>query len=390
MRMQFAVLTTLAAGLAVGFIASAGITACTAEATAGRTLAANGGASAPAVREVDPSDAAAMDRLLDHLTRERVILVGETHDRYDHHLNQLAVIRGLRERGLDLAVGMEFFQLPFQPALDDYVAGRIDEKEMLRQSQWYERWRFDYRLYRDILTYAREHGIPLVALNPASETVARVSADGVAALGEAERERLGLGPDDDTTALAARLAPIFAAHAHGGSGDMQRFVDVQRLWDAHMARTAADYLREHPGRRLVILAGSGHVVPADAIPGRLARMGFPDSVTIATGPAERYAGGALDLLFTERDAALAPAGRMGLSLISAADGVRVQGVDEGVRTGGPTLREGDRILAIDGETVSGIGDVRLALLDRRAGESLAVDIARAGGPERVTTRITLL
>jgi uncharacterized iron-regulated protein len=388
--MHITLLTTLAAGMAVGFLAATGITACTAQGTAGRTLAADGRAPVPAVREVDPADAAAMDRLLDQLTLERVILVGETHDRYDHHLNQLAVIRGLRERGLDLAVGMEFFQAPFQEALDDYVAGRIDEREMLRRTQWYERWRYDYRLYRDILAYAREQGIPLVALNAAGETVARVSAGGVAALDAGERERLGLGPDDDTRALEARLAPIFAAHAHGGSADLGRFVDVQRLWDAHMATTAADYLRAHPGRRLVILAGSGHVVPADAIPGRLARRGFGDSVAIATGPAERYAGGAPDLLFKERDRALDPAGRMGLSLVAGDDGVRVRALEGAVGAGGPPLRAGDRILAIDGQAVRGIGDVRLALLDRRAGESLAIDIARAGGPERLTATITLL
>ena len=129
---------------------------------------------------VDPEDALSFERLLGKLEGARVVYVGETHDRYDHHLNQLAIIRGLHERGVDLAVGMEFFQEPFQVYLDRYVAGEIGEKALLKKSEYYKRWGYDYRLYRDILTYARASGIPLVALNAPSELVERVSEDGIA------------------------------------------------------------------------------------------------------------------------------------------------------------------------------------------------------------------
>jgi uncharacterized iron-regulated protein len=112
---------------------------------------------------IAPGDGRSFDQLLSALDGKRVIFVGESHDRYDHHLNQLAVIRGLHERGADLAIGTEFFQEPFQPDLDEYVAGRIDEKTLLRKTEYFERWRFDYRLYRDIVTYARDKGIPLRA-----------------------------------------------------------------------------------------------------------------------------------------------------------------------------------------------------------------------------------
>ena len=99
------------------------------------------------------------------LADKRVVFVGESHDRYDHHLAQLEIIRSLHALHPRLAIGMEAFQQPFQTVLDDYIAGRLSEREMLRDSEYYTRWRFDYRLYAPILRYAREHQLPVVALN---------------------------------------------------------------------------------------------------------------------------------------------------------------------------------------------------------------------------------
>ena len=51
---------------------------------------------------------------------------------------------------------MEFFQQPFQPALDDYIAGKIDEKEFLKKSEYYLRWRIEtyWGLHAEKLTGA--------------------------------------------------------------------------------------------------------------------------------------------------------------------------------------------------------------------------------------------
>jgi uncharacterized iron-regulated protein len=342
---------------------------------------------------VDAEDPASLSRLLDEIQDERVVLVGETHDRYDHHRNQLAVVRGLDERGVELAIGMEFFQAPFQGHLDDYVSGRIGEKELLKRTQWYDRWRFDFRLYRDILDYSRRRGVPLVALNAPSELVAQVSEGGVVALGADERERLGLGPDDDTRALRERMGPIFAAHGPMDAQRLDRFVDVQRLWDASMARAAADYLEANPSRHLVILAGSGHVVPPEAIPGRLARMGFPGGAVIATGEVERFSDGEPRYLFAERELTLDPPGRLGVDLVRDEAGVRVRRIVDPRQGRDSGLREGDRILRIAGEQIQDLSDVRLAMLGRGRGEELRLELARAdprSAPRRVSAVVRLL
>jgi len=111
---------------------------------------------------IDTANVRGLDALLDILADKRVIYIGESHDRYEDHLNQLGILRGLKARGRHLAIGMEFFQQPFQPVLDAFVAGTLGEADFLKQTEYFERWRFDYRLYRPLLRFAREHGIPVI------------------------------------------------------------------------------------------------------------------------------------------------------------------------------------------------------------------------------------
>jgi uncharacterized iron-regulated protein len=213
--------------------------------------------------------------VLDRLAVRRVIFMGEVHNRPEHHAGQLAAIRALHEYGVDLAVGLESFQRPYQSRLDDYVSGRIDEEELLRLTGFEERWGFDFGLYREILELARDQGIPLVALNAPSELVQTVSRDGIDALPPEHRRIVPTPPELAQGAYRERLISAFGGHAtplgNASAERLQRFLEVQMLWDETMAQTAADYLTANPGKTLVILAGTAHVGYADAIPRRLWR-----------------------------------------------------------------------------------------------------------------------
>ena len=211
---------------------------------------------------------------LDRLAGRRVIFMGEVHNRPEHHSGQLAAIRALHGRGVDLALGLESFQRPAQPHLDDFAAGRIGEPELLRRTEYAKRWGFDYGLYREILEFARAHDIPLVALNAPSELVQRVSHGGLDAMPAQARRLLPTPPEPAQGAYRQRLVSAFGGHGSPGDASrqrLQRFLEVQMLWDETMALTAADYLAANPGKTLVILAGMVHVAYPDAIPRRLWR-----------------------------------------------------------------------------------------------------------------------
>ena len=224
-----------------------------------------------------------------NLKTARVILVGESHTNYAHHLNQLAVIKSAYKNwGKNTSIGLEMVQADSQQqhqmVLDDYVAGKISEREMLRGVQWYDRWKYDFRLYRPIFSFARQHKIPLIALNIPREITKRVSKVGIKGLNKAERSQLPKVLDKSNSAYVARIKQVFGMHAHGGAkadgNEFNRFLEAQLAWDEGMAFNATKYLRNNPAKRMVILAGSGHLINGEGIPSRLDRQAGTKSVVI--------------------------------------------------------------------------------------------------------------
>jgi len=316
-----------------------------------------------------------LEALLPELARKRVVYVGETHSRYGHHLLQLEVIRGLYRQGVDLAIGMEFFQKPFQEWLDAYIEGRIDETEMLEKTQWFDRWRFDYRLYRPILRFAREHRIPVVALNVPREITDEVSEKGIDGLKPESRAQLPERIDRSDQAYRKRLRQVFTRHEGKREGQFERFLDVQYSWDEGMAQSVADYLKAHPGKRMVVLAGSGHIAWGSGIPHRVARRIGGDYAILLPADGEMKPGMADYLVVTE-EKKLSPRPLMGIMIDTSGDGILVTGVTRASGAEKAGLRKGDRIIAIDGTPVATYAQLRMSLVDKRPGDRVRVRFQR--------------
>jgi uncharacterized iron-regulated protein len=331
--------------------------------------------------------------LVDRLAGKRVVFVGETHDRYEDHLNQLAIIEGLHTRGQDLAIGMEFFQQPFQAVLDDYVAGRISEMEMLRRTEYFERWRFDYRLYGPILRFARERGIPLIALNIEREITEKVGEGGIGALSAEERARVPAEIDREDPEYRKRLLAVFEHHPKSEAGDFEHFLDVQLLWDEVMAERAARYLAEQPDKTLVVLAGTGHLEYGQGIPKRLLRRAPVEAAVVLSGATRELEPGVADFLLYPQRVELPPAGLLGVMLDteSPGEGVGVKGFAPGSGAKEAGVEEGDRIVMVGSEPVTSYSDVRIALIGGRPGEKVPVEVVRKRllGTDRLTFEVEL-
>ena len=335
--------------------------------------------------------AADIEAIAPRLAETRVVFVGEAHRRYDHHLNQLIVIDRLYRRHPDLALGVEFFQWPFQSYLDAYIAGRLDEAAFLEKTEYFERWRFDYRHYRPILLYAQAHGIPVVALRVPEEMTAKVATQGLDALDAAERESIGAPVDRSDTAYRERLEDTYAFHPRRSGAGFERFYETQLLWDEGMAHRAADYLREHPGRRMVVLTGAGHVAYGGGIPERLGRR-LPLDWTIVLNATSGYTDlRAADFLLLSEARSLPPVPRMGAQLVQDGPAVTVRKVTGGGPAAQAGLAPGDRLVAAAGEPVRWPTDVWLRMLQRRPGETLRLEVLRpdAGGERRLNFEVVL-
>lgn len=317
-----------------------------------------------------------VEQLVPGLAGKRVVFVGEQHTRYDHHLTQLEIIRRLHEKNPKLAIGMEAFQQPFQWALDDYISGAMDEQEMLRATEYYQRWRMDYRLYAPILRYAREHGLPVVALNLPAELTRQVGRHGMDGLSEAARARLPAEIDHTDAAYAQRIREVFAHHPNDRGQSFEHFLEVQLLWDEGMAERAAGFLKANPDHQLVILAGNGHVAWGSAIPQRLTRRLPVETATIVNSPDGTVEPGIADYLLLPKKQSLPPAGKIGALLEETDEAVSVESCFEDSPCAAAGIRRGDRITGIDSTAISNLTELRLELWDRKPGETIRLDILR--------------
>jgi uncharacterized iron-regulated protein len=333
---------------------------------------------APAATWIALGSAEPMQSLIGRLVDRRVVMVGETHNRYDHHLQQLAILRGLHQLDPNVALGVEWFQLPAQPHLDDFVAGRIGEAEMLERTGYFDRWRFDYRLYRPVIQYAKENGIPIIGLNAPVELTNRISEVGIDGLSADEKQKL---PEIDrsNTAYAEDLRNFFQQHPGGEKRSFDRFLDVQLTWDETMADTAARYLHENPGRRMVVMAGSGHIAYRWGIPDRLQRR-LPDAAmaTVVFDDGKDVNEKLADYLVFSPEADLPRAGLLGLYLDTTAEGVKVRNVADDSAAGAAGIKAGDLLVALDGEPLPSYPALRLAMLDMKPGDKVRLTYQRKG------------
>ena len=320
----------------------------------------------------------AVNEMLGEIDPPAVVYVGEQHDQFSYHLNQLAVIAALKKRGLDVAVGLEMIQAPFQHTLDQYVAGDIDFEAMLMGTEFFNRWRIDPRHYREIFDYARENRMSLIALNAPKELTDRVSEVGIGGLNNTERQQLPdelLEPAPDYRTVLER---VFAEHQYDSSRDVERFIEVQRTWDEVMGKRSVEFLTAHPNHVLVVLAGLQHVVYGHGIPSRVDHdLGFDNTGVIVLSEAERnqYPDGA-DVFLPLLGETLPDSGRMGIFISDSSSGAQVDGFVENSPAKDAGIEEEDIIVSINDRKITQFEDVKLVLWDKLPGYSVNVGVLR--------------
>ena len=207
-----------------------------------------------------------------------VILLGEQHDSPADHQWELAAIRRLHGQNSSLVLGFEMFPRADQAVLDRWVAGTLDEDAFLRQTDWAHVWGFPPALYLPIFRFARDHRIPMLALNVSRAPVHLAATQGWAAVPAAQREGVGT-PAPPSAAYRAMLQD--AMGSHGGPGmtpdRLNHFIDAQLVWDRAMAEAIAAQHARAPARPVVALMGAGHVENRYGVPHQLESLGLAGS-----------------------------------------------------------------------------------------------------------------
>ncbi len=247
--------------------------------------------SAITQNETNAGADAANAEVLEAIAATQVVYLAENHNSRADHIAQLDIITALDETN-ELAIGLEMFQRPFQPALDSYLAGTITEAELIEQSEYETRWGFDWEFYAPVLRYAKDNQIPVIALNTPTEATRQVAREGLDSLKGDLLKYVPPIAEVDTTneAYRASVAQVFGAHGHGSSLSFDNFFAAQVLWDETMAESIVKQISVDAERQMVILAGEGHIAFDYGIPSRVQRrLPSVDQASVRLSPADQAA-----------------------------------------------------------------------------------------------------
>jgi len=330
--------------------------------------------------------------VMEEIESRDVIYLGESHTRFGDHKLQLEVIRWLVERGHKVAVGMEMFEPKGQAALDDYVKGSIGEGEFLKRSKYYDSWGMNYHLYREILDYARQMGLPVLGLNQDKETVKKVSRSGLGSLNKEELARVPEDMDLSDHEYRDRLKSAFFSHNASPSRDFASFYQAQVLRDEAMAHNIAGFMEQNPGHKVVVVVGQGHVAYGSGIPERVKRLNGSEYSILVNADSGSVDPEMADYVFHPPDPPVPETAVIGVSTGKAEGGVNVMAVRKGSPAEHAGLKEGDLIVAVGKDKVSDISELKIAFFLAGPGQETTITVLRKRlffGPRVIVYPITL-
>lgn len=211
------------------------------------------------------------EQMMRDLRKATVVHIGEHHTALPHHRLQARIITALGWPRETLGVGLEMLPRDHQAVLDAYIRGEIDEKTMLKRVNWPRTWGFAFRLYRPLFEATRRSAGMLIALNIARQITRQVGRRGLQSL-TPEQRRLVPNVYLGSTAHRALFASFMrGAFHHGLQHRLETLYQAQALWDAAMGARVLWALRHRRLEKMVVIAGSGHLIHGLGINMRIRR-----------------------------------------------------------------------------------------------------------------------
>ena len=342
----------------------------------------------------------AFERMIDEMLPARIVHVGETHNSMPMHEIEFQVIRGLYERDPRLAIGLEMVPVTLQEALNKWTAGILTKDEFLREVRWYVTWNFNFGYYEKIFDFAREHRLPIYALNAPREVINKIRMRGWDALTDAEKAFFP-GPPDTTNADHRKLIrTVFESseipEAMRGAGLDMMFEGLYRgqsAWDTVMGANAVRAAKAE-GRRVVVCVGSGHLLYNLGLNRRAHEMSkLPFKTVIAVEvpagkkdlPVSRALG---DYVFglPPMDRPAFPNIGLGFKKIDNLENLVIDAKPSEGAASRADFDKGDVVLSVDGKAYTDINELRMELAKLRCGGEMKFKVLRSGSVKDIALK----
>jgi uncharacterized iron-regulated protein len=208
-----------------------------------------------------------LEKLADTLAPYDVVFFGEQHRHPGVHLQQLRLFRALQARNPRMILSLEQFERDVQGVVDDYLADRIGEQTLSDKGRAWDNYAPSYR---PLVTFAKQHGLPVIAAEAPTWSVVCVGQYGPEILEQfTPTERAWVAKDLHLGPGAYRDKYMkfqigTATHGGGPTPSPEALLKAERSFagqvtrDDTMAESIYLALQKYPGSRVLHLDGNFH------------------------------------------------------------------------------------------------------------------------------------
>ena len=195
------------------------------------------------------------EKMSKSLQNADVVLFGELHNNAIAHYFQVKVAKSLHaDISKKLIIGAEMFERDQAEILQNYVKGKLDEKEFEKEARLWNNYKTDYK---PLLNFAKENNINYVATNVPRRYASLVYKKGVEALDTLSmQEKSWIAPlpfpYDKNLPGYVKMTEMFKDSNHAN----ENFPKSQAIKDATMAHFLVTELQ--PNSIFIHLNGSYH------------------------------------------------------------------------------------------------------------------------------------
>jgi membrane-associated protease RseP (regulator of RpoE activity) len=173
-----------------------------------------------------------------------------------------------------------------------------------------------------------------------------------------------------------RVKKVFQLHERSTIKNFEYFYQSQILWDETMAHSIAQFLSDHPDYQMVVLAGGQHIIFSSGIPKRTARLTGKDYAILVNGIHEEIASDIGDFILFPDPITPPVSPKLGVLLQEEDGKITVKDLLPGSMAQKAGIKKDDTFVSIDDWKIESVEDVKIALFDKKIGETVTVKVLR--------------
>lgn len=208
--------------------------------------------------------------IVNEMNNYDVLIFGEEHNDSVSHYLEFQLLTLLEAKyGNKTALSLEMFDRDVQTVMDEYLSANIREKHFLKDARVWS----NYKDYKNMIEFAKTKQLKVVCANAASRYTNLAGRKGQSALMSLPKEsKKHFAPLPYDTASGEYYNKLMGLSNHGsgtksdsGKSKMPammmggfNLVTAQSLWDATMAFSISEYLKNNKGCKLLQINGKFH------------------------------------------------------------------------------------------------------------------------------------